>query len=424
VFNAYFYFILATVIGFYVLDVVSRLLNLTALKDELPTEFADVYDQEKYSESQRYTRVTTRYGLIKSTYSLIVFLAFWWLGGFGWLDEWVRSVMENELGRGLLFAGLLFVASDVIDWPFELYNTFVIEEKFGFNKMTVSTFFTDRLKGWALGAALGLPLLAVILWLFGRFDGKAWLYGWITVSSFSLIMMYLAPTYIMPLFNKFKPLENDELKSAIDEMSKKCEFPLKEVYEIDGSKRSTKSNAFFTGLGNNKKIALYDTLIENHSVGELVAVLAHEIGHYKKKHIIKNLFIGIGQMGVLFFLLGLFLNNRHLFDAFGVKETSAYCSLVLFSILFEPISNLLGIVMQWLSRKYEFEADAYAAEVTGRPDDLISGLKKLSKDNLSNLTPHPFYVALKYSHPPMLERIGALRALARGLNFSDRLPDA
>lgn len=405
--NGYFYFVAAMVIGFYFLDVVSRLLNLTALKDELPAEFADVYDEEKYADSQRYTRETTRFRLIKSTYSLTIFLAFWWLGGFGWLDEWVRGVVENELGRGLLFAGLLFVASDVIDWPFELFDTFVIEEKFGFNKTTLGTFFVDRMKGWALGAALGLPLLAIVLWLFHRFGSTAWIYGWVVVSGFSLVMMYLAPTYIMPLFNKFKPLENDELKAAIGEMSEKCQFPLTEVYEIDGSKRSTKSNAFFTGIGKNKKIALFDTLIENHSIDELVAVLAHEIGHFKKKHILKNLVIGIVQMGVLFFLLGLFLNNRSLFDAFGVKETSTYCSLVLFSILFEPISDLLSIGMQWLSRKYEFEADAYAAEVTGKPEALISGLKKLSKDNLANLTPHPFYIALRYSHPPMLDRIGA-----------------
>jgi STE24 endopeptidase len=411
VLNGYFFFVLATVLGFYVLDIISSLLNLSALRDELPAEFADVYDETKYAESQQYTRATTRYRLLKSTFSLVVFLAFWWLGGFGWLDELVRGWSASELIRGLTFAGLLFIGSDIIDLPFELYDTFVLEEKFGFNKTTLSTFITDRLKGWGLAIALGLPLLAVILWLFDQFGSNAWLYGWIVVSLFSLVMMYLAPTYIMPLFNKFKPLDNDELKTAIDEMSENCQFPLKEVYEIDGSKRSTKSNAFFTGLGKNKKIALFDTLIEKHSVNELVAVLAHEIGHYKKKHIIKNLVVGILQMGALFFLLGLFLNNRGLFNAFRVAETSTYCSLVLFSILFEPISQLLAIGMQWLSRKYEFEADAYAAEVTGRPEDLISGLKKLSKDNLSNLTPHPLYVALRYSHPPMLARIGALRTI-------------
>jgi STE24 endopeptidase len=215
----------------------------------------------------------------------------------------------------------------------------------------------------------------------------------------------------MPLFNKFKPLEDGELKTAIQEMSTKCQFPLTEVYEIDGSKRSTKANAFFTGLGKNKKIALYDTLIQNNGVGELVAVLAHEIGHFKKKHIVQSIVLGILQMGVLFFLLGKFLNNQGLFDAFGVEQVSVYGSLVFFTFLFEPVSKLLSVVMMVLSRKNEYEADAYAAEVTGRPEDLISGLKKLSKDNLSNLTPHPFFVFLNYSHPPMLKRLAALESL-------------
>ena len=299
----------------------------------------------------------------------------------------------------------------LISIPFELYDTFVIEEKFGFNKTTIGTFVADKLKGLLLALVLGAPILALVLFLFEKFGPNAWWYGWIAVSGFSLLMAYLAPTYIMPLFNKFKPLEDGELKSAIQGMSKKCEFPLTEVYEIDGSKRSTKANAFFTGLGKNKKIALYDTLIQNNGVGELVAVLAHEIGHFKKKHIVQSIVAGILQMGVLFFLLGQFLNNSGLFEAFSVKEVSVYGSLVFFTFLFEPISKMLSVAMMWLSRKNEFEADAYAAEVTGQPQDLISGLKKLSKDNLANLTPHPFYVFLNYSHPPMLKRIAALEAI-------------
>ncbi len=410
--NGYFIFVLITVLGFFLLDFASRMLNLGALKPELPSEFSDVFDSQEYSKSQDYTRTGTRFGLLEDTVSLVIFLAFWWLGGFGWVDEFVRSIVsDNAILQGLLFMAVLYVGSTLISIPFELYDTFVIEEKFGFNKMTVGTFFGDKIKGLLLAVVLGAPILALVLFLFDRFGSIAWLYGWLAVTGFSLLMVYLAPTYIMPLFNKFKPLEDGDLKAAIQEMSKKCDFPLTEVYEIDGSKRSTKANAFFTGLGKNKKIALYDTLIQKNGVGELVAVLAHEIGHFKKNHIIQSLVLSILQMGVLFFLLGRFLNNRGLFDAFSVAEVSVYGSLVFFTFLFEPLSKLLSVVMMILSRKNEFEADAYAAEVTGKPEDLISGLKKLSKDNLANLTPHPFYVFLNYSHPPMLKRIAALNAL-------------
>lgn len=410
--NGYFIFVLVTVLGFFLLDSVSRLLNLSALKPELPSAFADVFDADEYSKSQDYTRAGTLSGITEDSISLVIFLIFWFVGGFGLVDGWVRQVVpENSLLQGLLFMGVLYLGSTLISIPFDLYDTFVIEEKFGFNKTTLGTFFADKAKGLLLAVVLGAPLIALILYLFESFPNYGWLYGWIAVTAFSLLMTYLAPTYIMPLFNKFKPLEDGELKTAIQQMSTKCDFPLTEVYEIDGSKRSTKANAFFTGLGKNKKIALYDTLIQNNGVHELVAVLAHEIGHFKKKHIIQSMTLGILQMGVLFFLLGKFLNNEGLFQAFKVENISVYGSLVFFTFLFEPVSKLLGVIMMMLSRKNEYEADAYAAEVTGRPESLISGLKKLSKDNLSNLTPHPFFVFLNYSHPPMLKRLAALEAL-------------
>ena len=409
--NGYFIFVLTAVLGFFLLDFVSRKMNLGSLKPELPAAFADVFDKAAYAKSQDYTREQTRFGLFDDTVMLLVFLAFWWLGGFGWLDMIVRGFAENEIIAGLLFVGALYIGSMLISIPFSLYGTFVIEEKYGFNKTTIGTFVLDKVKSLLLSVVIGAPILALVLYLFGQFGSHAWLYGWIAVTAFSLAMMYLAPTYIMPLFNKFKPLEEGKLKTAIRAMSEKCDFPLTEVYEIDGSKRSTKANAFFTGLGKHKKIALYDTLIKNNGVGELVAVLAHEIGHFKKKHIYQSMALSILQMGVLFFLLGLFLNNRGLFDAFGVEQVSVYGSLVFFMFLFEPVSKLLSVLMMILSRKNEYEADAYAVEVTGRPEDLISGLKKLSKDNLANLTPHPFYVFLNYSHPPMLKRLAALEAL-------------
>jgi STE24 endopeptidase len=250
-------------------------------------------------------------------------------------------------------------------------------------------------------------LLAALLWIFQTVP-MAWLWGWGLVTGFSLLLAYVAPTWIMPLFNKFEPLEEGALKTEIHAMAEKCEFPLKEVSVMDGSKRSAKSNAFFTGFGNNKRIALFDTLIENHTVPELVGVLAHEIGHFKKRHIVKSLVIGILTTGVTFFLLGLMMQNRALHDAFGVKETSVYVSLVLFGILMSPVNDLLSIGSHWLSRKHEFEADAYAADVTGNPTAMADALRKLSKDNLSNLTPHPFYVFLNYTHPPVTERVKAL----------------
>ena len=409
--NVYFFIILITVVGLYKLDLFSEILNLKAMRSEPPDEFKDVYDAEKYAESQEYTRVKTHFGIIESTFSLVIFLLFWLFGGFGWLDGIVRGSVESPVWRGLLYVCLLYVGNMILSLPFEIHNTFKIEERFGFNKTTPKTFILDHIKGLALGAILGLPILALILWLFGKWD-LAWLYAFIAVTVFSLILSYVAPTWIMPLFNKFEPLEDGELKSEINAMAKKCEFPLAEVSVMDGSKRSAKSNAFFTGFGKNKKIALFDTLIEKHSVPELVAVLAHEIGHYKKKHIIQSMILGIVQTGITFYLLSLFLNNKGLFAAFGVAETSVYLSLIFFGLLYTPISKVISIFLTMLSRKNEFEADAYAAEVTGEPETMVTALKKLSKDNLSNLTPHPFYVFLNYSHPPVPERIAALRNTA------------
>ncbi|MEM9480085.1 MAG: M48 family metallopeptidase, partial [Verrucomicrobiota bacterium] len=254
---------------------------------------------------------------------------------------------------------------------------------------------------------IGLPLLALILWLFESVE-NAWLWAWIAVTAFMLLMVYLAPRFIMPLYNKFTPLEDEDLKAEIAKMAEKCEFPLQEVQIMDGSKRSAKSNAFFTGFGKNRKIALFDTLVEKHTHPELVAVLAHEIGHFKRKHIIQGIALSILQVGIIFFLLGLFVNNDGLCRAFGVEQTSIYATFVFFLMLYKPIGKVLSICMSILSRKNEFEADAYAADVTGSPESLVTALKKLSSDNLSNLTPHPFYVFMNYSHPPMTERLAAL----------------
>ncbi len=410
-YNVWFFVIVLGLFLFWKLDLVSTLLNLKALSPEIPVAFQEFVDQEAYEKSQEYTRAKSVFGIVESIFSLVVLFVFWWLGGFGWLDELVRGLGRGPIVTGLIFIGLLLFAQQALSTPFELYDTFVLEEQFGFNRTTLATWFVDHLKGAVLGVLIGAPLLALLLWLFESVP-VAWLWAWVAVTAFSLLLTYIAPTWIMPLFNKFEPLPEGELKTEIHAMSEKCDFPLKEVSVMDGSKRSAKSNAFFTGLGDNKRIALFDTLIENHTTDELVGVLAHEIGHFKKKHIIKSLVIGIVTTGVMFFLLGLMLNNRALFDAFGVKETSVYVSLVLFGLLLSPLNEILSVSGNWLSRKHEFEADAYAAEVTGKPEAMINALKKLSTDNLSNLTPHPFYVWLNYTHPPVVERVEALGAKA------------
>ncbi len=410
-------FIVISLFALWKIDFISSVLNIKALSPTLPEDFKGVYDDEKYAKSQEYTRVSERYGILTSTYSLTLLLVFWFAGGFGFLDSSLRSLGMSEILTGLAFIGILFIGNTLLTIPFQIYDTFVIEERFGFNKTTPKTFVIDQAKGLILGAALGIPLLAMVLWIFGTVD-HAWLWAWLAFTAFQLLMTYLAPTYILPLFNKFEPMEDGELKSRIQAMSKKCDFPLTEIHVMDGSKRSTKSNAFFTGFGKRKKIALFDTLIANHGTDELLGVLAHEIGHFKKKHIIQRMIFSIIQTAAVFFLLGLVTDQassfaRSLFNAFGVAEISTYAGLVFFMLLFSPVSKILSVFGNMSSRKHEFEADAYAAEIQETPEHLITALKKLSADNLSNLTPHALPVFLDYSHPPMLVRLKALQEQER-----------
>lgn len=407
--NLFSIIILGTILLDFILDLVTNVLNLRHLSPQVPDEFSDVYDAETYANSQRYTRARTRFGLITGTFNLLVLLLFWFSGGFNWVDQWLRGFGFSELVTGLLFISVLMLARGILNLPFSIYSTFVIEEKFGFNKTTPKTFVLDLLKGLLLGFVIGWPLLAGVLAFFMYAGTWAWLYAWLALTLFTLVMQYVAPTWIMPLFNKFTPLEDGELKTEIQKYTQSVQFPLAGLFVIDGSKRSSKSNAFFTGFGKNKRVALYDTLIENHSVPELVAVLAHEIGHYKKKHIIKGMIISIVHSAVLLFLLSIFLNEEGLYSAFYMETSSVYAGLIFFGMLYAPIEMILSIFMQMSSRKHEFEADAFAVETTGKPEHMISTLKKLSKDNLSNLTPHPLYVFLNYSHPPVLQRIEAIK---------------
>ncbi len=409
--NIYAIIILLTIVFGFLLDLISNFFNLKALSPKLPKEFSDVFDAAKYLKSQNYTRVQTKFGFITSIFGLLLTLVFWFSGGFNFLDQLVRSWNFHFIWTGLLYIGILIVVKTVISLPFSIYSTFVIEERFGFNKTTVKTFILDMVKGLGLGIVLGGPLLAGLLAFFQYTGNYAWLYAWGATTLFTLFVQFIAPTWIMPLFNKFTPLEDGELRQTILDYAEKVNFSLENLFVMDGSKRSSKSNAFFTGFGKHKRIALFDTLIDKHTVKELLLVLAHEIGHYKKKHIIKSMVISILHMGIMFYLLSIFLNHQGLFDAFYMQELSIYAGLLFFGMLYSPVEMILSVFMQIFSRKNEYEADRYAAETTKDSQSMIDALKKLSADNLSNLTPHPFYVFLNYSHPPALQRINALKTV-------------
>ena len=406
--NIFLLVILAILVGNYLLNLVVEISNVRHLKTALPKEFEGWYDGEKYRKSQEYLKENTGFGILTDSITTPVIIGFILLGGFNYVDQLARSFQLGSIFTGLVFAGLLLFASQIMDLPFSIYQTFVLEEKYGFNKTTPKTFILDILKSWALVIALGSILFSGILWFFQYAGPLAWLYCWIALTLFQLFLLFIAPVVIMPIFNKFVPLEEGELKTAIREYAEEQGFKMKGIFSMDGSKRSTKSNAFFTGFGRFRRIVLFDTLIEKHSVDELVSILAHEIGHYRKKHIFKSVLISILTTGMMFFILSLFINNKDLFAAFQMQETSIYASLFFFGFLYAPIEMVIGISGNILSRRHEYEADAYAIKTTHKPQAMITALKKLSVDNLSNLTPHPLKVFLGYSHPPVLERIRAI----------------
>ncbi len=410
--NPWFLVLLVSLIGLHVLETVATLLNLRRLDPRLPEEFAGVFSEADYAKSQEYARESERFDLMAGTFRLVVFLGFWLGGGFAWLDGLVRGMAEGEIVRGLLGFALMHAGATLVSLPFEVYGTFRIEAKYGFNKTTPGTFVADHVKGLGLAAGIGLPLLALLLWIFQRVP-QAWVWAWVATTVFMLALQFVAPRWLMPLYNKFTPLEEGPLRRAILGLAERCAFPLRDVFIIDGSRRSTKGNAFFAGFGRNKRIALYDTLVEKHPEPELLAVLAHEIGHFKKRHIVQRLVAAVVQLAVLFLCMGLVLTNAGLAEAFGLERPTLWLGFVFFMILFEPVQLLIGIAGNVWSRRHEFEADAYAASVTGGPEAMTGALKRLARDSLSNLTPHPLYVFLHYSHPPMLERLAALRGLGR-----------
>jgi len=385
-------------------------LNYRHKSPNLPEELKDVYDKDEFLRQHDYEKTTYRFSLITSSFSYILILAMLLFKGFALIDAIGRDLSSNPIVIALVFFGILMLASDILTTPFSLYGTFVIEEKFGFNKTTLKTFFLDKIKSYVLGAIIGGALLAVIIGLFTSLGSGFWIYAWIVITFFMVFITMFYSNTIVPLFNKQEPLEEGELRDKLNEFSIKSGFNLKNIFVIDGSKRSTKANAYFSGLGAKKRIVLYDTLIEDLGTDEIVAVLSHEIGHYKKKHTLSGMIISILQTGLTLYLLSLFVSNPVLSEALGVTEPGFHIGLIAFGILYSPISTFLSLGMNILSRKNEYQADKYAADFE-LGDYLISGLKKLSANNLSNLTPHPLYVFFHYSHPPLLQRIRALKKL-------------
>lgn len=404
------------IIGVLMFDYIfERLLNFLNAKNRLaqiPPEVSDIYDETEYSKQQKYDNAKSKINFYSSTFSILLILGMLLFKGFAYIDSLVYSYFDstvNHIFPALIFFGILFLGSDILSLPFEVYNTFVIEEKFGFNKTTRKTFIFDKLKSLLISILLGGGILYLLLWLITFFESNFWIYAWIALSGIMVFFTMFYSSIIVPLFNKQTPIEEGELKDAIYEFASKVGFTLTNIYVIDGSKRSTKANAYFTGLGSKKRIVLYDTLIQELTTEEIIAVLAHEIGHYKKKHTIQMIAASLLQTGVLLFLFGLFLSKPSLTEALDVPyEAGKYhIALFVFSILYSPFSFIIGIIINVLSRKNEYEADDFAKTFfSGK--HLQSALKKLAKKNLSNLTPHPWYVFFYYSHPPIYNRIKAL----------------
>ncbi len=403
--------IISILVARLVIDLIADLLNLSRISETLPEAFRGWYDETKYQTSQRYLKETTRFGILTDGVELAVTLIVIIAGGFNLLDRVVRAAGQGSIVTGLLFVGALMVFSQLLSLPFSIYSTFVIEERYGFNRTTVRTFVLDLLKGILLTIVLAVPLLALVLWFFEVAGALAWLWCWVAMAAIQIVLLFLAPYVIMPLFNKFTPLETGELRDVVERYATEQSFKMRGVYTMDGSRRSAKSNAFFTGFGKSRRIVLFDTLIKAHPVSELLAIIAHEMGHYKRHHIPKAIVRGIATMGLTFFLLSCCIKNSMLFAAFGMEHLSIYASLVFFGFLYTPISLALGIVGNVISRRHEYEADAFAIETAGDADAMVDSLKRLTVENLGNLSPHPFKVVLSYSHPPVLERIRAIRGV-------------
>ena len=406
--QTYYLIIIGALIIEYLLSTVSSVLNMNSVSEDVPNGFQDHYDEDKYAKSQAYLKDNTRFGLLSSTFSLALMLIVIHTGLFGILDHIVRAQTVHPILAGLLFFGIIFIVNDMINLPISLYGTFVIEEKYGFNKTTAKTFMLDKLKGYALTFILGSVVIGPILYFFNTYGENGWWIAWGLITAFMIAVQPLFVHVIAPMFNKFTPLEEGELRTTIESFAEKVNFPIARIDMMDGSRRSAHSNAYFSGFGKWRRIALFDTLLEKHSTEEIVSVVAHEVGHYKKKHIIFGTILGIIETGIMLFIFNLLMNDPALFAVFGVENVSVYGGLIFFGMLYSPVSLVTSIFTTALSRKNEYEADTYSLENTQNKEALVSMLKGLAANNLSHLTPHPLMVFLSYSHPPVMDRIAAV----------------
>jgi STE24 endopeptidase len=405
--NLIFYIIIFIPLAGYLTERYLNRLNSKMWSPSLPEKLKGICDEEEYSKSQLYQKANEDLALVSSTFNIIVIITMIAAGGFAFIDSVIRDFSSHMVLISLLFFGIIGLASDLINIPFSFYDSFVIEKKFGFNTMTIRTFITDHIKSWFIAILIGVPVLGLITWFYYRTGHSFWIYAWLLIAAFSVFMNLFYSELIVPLFNKQTPLESGSLRDKIEKFALKTGFILRDVYVIDGSKRSTKANAYFSGFGPKKRIVLFDTLLKELSEDEIVAVLAHEIGHYKKKHILKSLIASLLLTGLMLFLFSLVVDNPLLSNAMGMEGASFHIGLIVFGILYSPLSLVIGLISNYISRQNEFEADEFAGK-NFSPSELASALKKLSVKNLSNMVPHPAYVFFHYSHPPLLKRLERL----------------
>ena len=410
--NFYYLIIVSAIILEYLLSSIGSILDIRSITPEIPKDFQVAYDKEKYAKSQEYLKDRTKFSLISSTFSLILIMIVIHTGIFGHLNDFVNAQTDHYLFRGLLFIAIIYFFQDIISIPFSIYSTFVIEQKFGFNKTTIGLFISDKFKGYAIFIVLGSIIIAPILYLFHSYPSYGWLIAWSLLTVFMIAIQPVFIHVISPMFNKFTPLDDGELRTAIEKYTKLINFPLARIDIMDGSKRSAHSNAYFSGFGKSRRIAIFDTLVDKHSTEDIVSVVAHEVGHYKLKHVIQGTIIGIIETGVMLFVFSKIMNDLGLFSVFGVDELSVHAGLIFFSMLYAPVSMVTSIISSIISRQNEFSADKYSYETTNNKEALISMLIGLAANNLSHLTPHPFKVFLTYSHPPVLDRIEAIQKLS------------
>ena len=421
--NIYAKVILAALLSEFAIQLGASYLSLISLLRKPAESFKDLIDRDRYHQLQRYIRARTRLRTVSDSSYLAVLLLFWFNGGFRSLDKWIENRGFSPLWTGMLVIGAIAIGRALLALPFTAYFTFRTEAHFGFNKTTPKTFLGDLLKGTLLGIAIGGPLLAAILTLFSEAGRFSWLYAWILVAAVFVLLQIVAPHIILPLFNKFEPLKDQQLREAISCYTSSVDFQLAALYVMDASTRSSKSNAFFTGFGSNHRLVLEDTLLDRHTVPELVAIVAHEVGHYKERHIPLRVTLAVLQLGLFFLLMSFFLNAEGLFQAFYVDRPSVHLGIVFFTLLYSPVAFGWSILLNWLARKQEYAADLFAAETTRQPGALAEVLRKLAVDNLSQLAPHRVDVILNYSHPPLNDRIRTLAALMRGRVEAKTSPD-